>query len=74
MSLQALLTLARHDRSRECLLLLEAILEPPGLAPRLSEVLLPKLSKKALELQPNTVEPKPSGSRQPGARKQGARQ
>lgn len=36
---QALLTLARHDHSRDCLLLLEAILDTPGLAPRLSEVL-----------------------------------
>jgi len=40
---QALLTLAQHDHSRECLLLLEAILETPGLAPRLVEVLRPKL-------------------------------
>jgi transcriptional regulator with XRE-family HTH domain len=39
---QALLTLARHEHSRECLLLLEAILETPGLGPRLSEVLRPK--------------------------------
>lgn len=39
---QALITLARHEHSRECLLLLEAILETPGLAPRLSEVLRPK--------------------------------
>lgn len=36
---QALLTLARNEHSRECLLLLEAILETPGLMPRLSEVL-----------------------------------
>jgi transcriptional regulator with XRE-family HTH domain len=36
---QALLTLARHEHSRECLLLLETILETPGLAPRLTEVL-----------------------------------
>ena len=36
---QALLTLARNERSRECLLLLEAILETPGLMPRLAEVL-----------------------------------
>jgi len=43
--MQALLTLARHDRSRECLLLLEAILETPGLAPRLAEVLRPKLQR-----------------------------
>jgi transcriptional regulator with XRE-family HTH domain len=37
----ALLTLARHDHSRECLLLLESILETPGLMPRLLEVLRP---------------------------------
>ena len=36
---QALLTLARHEHSRECLLLLESILETPGLMPRLMEVL-----------------------------------
>jgi transcriptional regulator with XRE-family HTH domain len=36
---QALLRLARNEHSRECLLLLEAILETPGLAPRLAEVL-----------------------------------
>jgi transcriptional regulator with XRE-family HTH domain len=35
----ALLTLAQHEHSRECLLLLESILETPGLAPRLMEVL-----------------------------------
>jgi len=35
----ALLTLAQNEHSRECLLLLEAILETPGLAPRLMEVL-----------------------------------
>jgi transcriptional regulator with XRE-family HTH domain len=40
--MQALLTLARHDHTRECLLLLEAILETPGLMPRLSEVLRSK--------------------------------
>ncbi len=40
---QALLTLARHEHSRECLLLLELILETPGLAPRLTEVLRPKV-------------------------------
>jgi hypothetical protein len=39
----ALLTLARHEHSRECLLLAEAILETPGLAPRLAEVLRPKI-------------------------------
>ncbi len=39
---QALLTLARHEHTRECLLLLESILDTPGLAPRLAEVLRPK--------------------------------
>jgi transcriptional regulator with XRE-family HTH domain len=39
---QALLTVAQHQHTRECLLLLEAILETPGLAPRLAEVLRPK--------------------------------
>ena len=34
----ALLTVAQHEHSRECLLLLEAILETPGLMPRLTEV------------------------------------
>lgn len=35
----ALLTLARHEHSRDCLLLMEAILETPGLVGRLNEVL-----------------------------------
>jgi len=39
----ALLTLARNEQSRECLLLLEAILETPGLLPRLIEVLRPAI-------------------------------
>jgi len=38
----ALLTLARNEHSRECLLLLESILETPELLPRLTEVLRPK--------------------------------
>ncbi len=37
----ALLALARHDDSRKCLMLLEAILENPGLADRLLQVLKP---------------------------------
>jgi hypothetical protein len=41
----ALLTLARHEQSRDCLLLLEAILETPGLMPRLIEVLRPAAQK-----------------------------
>jgi transcriptional regulator with XRE-family HTH domain len=38
----ALLTLARHDDSRTCLVLLGEILENPGLAERLMEVLRPR--------------------------------
>lgn len=38
---QAMLAVARHDDSRRCLLLLGAILEAPGLADRLVEVLKP---------------------------------
>ena len=38
---QSLLHLARHTESRKCLVLLDAILETPGLAERLFEVLHP---------------------------------
>jgi transcriptional regulator with XRE-family HTH domain len=40
---QALLTLAQHENSRECLLLLESIMDTPGLVPRLAEVLRSKV-------------------------------
>lgn len=36
---RALLTLSRHDDSRRCLLLLQAVIETPGLVDRLFEVL-----------------------------------
>ncbi|MGI8988704.1 MAG: helix-turn-helix domain-containing protein [Bryobacteraceae bacterium] len=38
---QALLHLARHDDSRQCLVLLDAIIDNPGLAERLLQVLKP---------------------------------
>jgi transcriptional regulator with XRE-family HTH domain len=38
---QALLTLARHKKTRDCLLLLEAVMDTPGLVERLLEVLRP---------------------------------
>jgi transcriptional regulator with XRE-family HTH domain len=38
---QALLALARHKDTRKCLLLLEAVMETPGLVERLLEVLRP---------------------------------
>jgi transcriptional regulator with XRE-family HTH domain len=47
----ALLTLARHERSRECLLLTEAILDTPGLMPRLAEVLRPKNRDQGTEIR-----------------------
>jgi transcriptional regulator with XRE-family HTH domain len=39
---QALLALARHKNTRQCLLLLEAVMETPGLMERLLEVLRPE--------------------------------
>ena len=39
---QALLALARHDDTRRCLILVRAILETPGLAERLLQVLKPE--------------------------------
>lgn len=41
---KALLSLAKHDDSRKCLLLLEAILDTPGLTDRLFEVLKPEVA------------------------------
>lgn len=37
---RALITIAQQERTRDCLLLLEAIIDTPGLMPRLMEVLL----------------------------------
>jgi len=68
--MQALLTLARYDRSRECLLLLEAILETPGLAPRLAEVLRPKLQGTTIKEQ-GTGNPEKETER---GKKRGAKQ
>jgi transcriptional regulator with XRE-family HTH domain len=47
----ALLTLARHEQSRDCLLLLESILETPGLMPRLLEVLRPAAHSDGAEVE-----------------------
>src|SRR5438445_10242186 len=43
---QALLTVARHADSRKCLVLLGAILENPGLAERLLQVLKPSAERR----------------------------
>jgi transcriptional regulator with XRE-family HTH domain len=40
---QALLTLANHDDSRRCLLLMEAVLKTPALVDRLFQVLKPEI-------------------------------
>ncbi|AXC14745.1 hypothetical protein ACPOL_5497 [Acidisarcina polymorpha] len=58
---KALLTLARHAESRNCLLLLEAILETPSLAERLLELLRPEIrdsrpfAKKASPINAHSV-------------------
>jgi len=46
---EALLTIARHSDSRRCLILLGAILENPGLADRLIEVLKPAANGRQLK-------------------------
>ena len=43
---QALLALAKHKNTRQCLLLLEAVIETPGLVERLLEVLSPAQGQK----------------------------
>jgi transcriptional regulator with XRE-family HTH domain len=48
---QALLTLASHDDSRRCLLLLEAVLKTPSLVDRLFQVLKPEA------ITPNSTQP-----------------
>jgi len=42
---QALLSLAKHDDSRKCLMLLEEIIDTPGLIDRLFQVLKPEQRK-----------------------------
>jgi transcriptional regulator with XRE-family HTH domain len=46
---ESLLTIARHSDSRRCLILLGAILENPGLADRLIEVLKPAANGRQLK-------------------------
>src|ERR1019366_3314198 len=66
---QAVLALARQQDSREWLLLLEAILETPGLAPRLAEVLRPKLEHQARDGKPHVNEAQKLAARKQGAQK-----
>ena len=60
---KALLTLARHAESRNCLLLLESILETPSLAERLLQLLRPEIH----EQSPATNAPVHSLRAAPGA-------
>jgi transcriptional regulator with XRE-family HTH domain len=59
----ALLTLARHEQSRECLLLLESILETPGLMPRLLDVLRPGTLPEEASKAPVKKNGKPAGKK-----------
>ena|SRR5579862_3751770 len=51
---QALLRVARHEDTRMCLVLLGAILDNPGLAERLLQVLKPPVGAPAPEASPKT--------------------
>jgi transcriptional regulator with XRE-family HTH domain len=53
---QALLMLARHKETRQCLLLLEAVMETPGLVERLLEVLRPEPGKNRTAKRPSGKE------------------
>jgi transcriptional regulator with XRE-family HTH domain len=70
---QALITLARHEHSRECLLLLEAILETPGLAPRLADVLRPKEQTTGNREQATGNREQATGNKKQGPREQGTK-
>ena len=70
----ALLTLARHDQSRECLLLLESILETPGLMPRLLEVLRPGTLKPSVQAQERQAQERQAQERQAQERQAQERQ
>jgi hypothetical protein len=53
---KALLTLAKHRESRQCLLLMESLIETPGLVERLVEVLRPSArSAKHFKVRPAEV-------------------
>lgn len=60
---QALLTLAQHEHTRECLLLMESILETPGLVARLTDVL------RSREQETGNREQETAGGSKRGARK-----
>jgi hypothetical protein len=65
---RALLAIARHSESRRCLLLLNAVMETPGLVDRLFEVLGPAEAStaKAVALRANPLKPKAGLNGAPG--------
>src|SRR5271154_5783744 len=67
----ALLTVARHEHSRECLLLLESILDTPGLMPRLTEVLRARPEPAAPAEEIPETKPRPRKAQVPDVRKNG---
>ena len=68
----ALLTVAKHERTRDCLLLLEAILETPGLMARLTEVLRRQGTKE--QGTEGTEDPRGQGAGVRDRRRQGTRE
>ncbi|HWE84090.1 MAG TPA: helix-turn-helix domain-containing protein [Terracidiphilus sp.] len=64
---QALLTLAQHEHTRDCLLLVESILETPGLVGRLTEVLRGREQGSGNRHQG-------TGNREQGTREQGSKE
>jgi transcriptional regulator with XRE-family HTH domain len=59
---KALLTLAKHPDSRECLLLLESVIETPGLADRLLEVLRPLDARASRSAKPRPFSADPGAT------------
>jgi transcriptional regulator with XRE-family HTH domain len=55
---QALLTLANHDDSRRCLLLMEAVLKTPALVDRLFQVLKPETIQPAQPARKKLAKPR----------------
>jgi transcriptional regulator with XRE-family HTH domain len=68
----ALLTLARHEDSRRCLLLLESILETPTLAERLLQLLRPEIAATSTSKEVDLPAPLTLEAPKPAARKRTA--
>jgi transcriptional regulator with XRE-family HTH domain len=72
---KALLALAKHPESRQCLLLMESLIETPGLVERLVEVLRPAArSNKPFRVRPAESIPKAQDAETPGKTKRRAKE